>query len=323
MKTSIYFLLLLTIYSCQKPATDNGNGPTPAPTFKPDTLSTGWTKIVIDSTESNYDVFFLNNNLGYTTGVKTYKTIDGGASWNLVNTTGFVNLFVTSNGNIFATRGTDSIYKSTNEGVSFTSTYMLDQAFYDVFALDNNNILTFGLNGVYTSTNGGALWNKINPSPGSSNICISYSTLFFRDLNTGWAADGKYVHRKISTGLGWSTYALDTAIACHFITDIYAPSNNIVFVADINGLLYKSTDAGQTFSIIKDFGTSGYNMDVHFIDNNLGYVSAGTKIFKTTDGGTSWTTVVSMGSALFNEIYFTDANHGWACGSKGVILKLN
>ena len=324
MKVSIHLLLLLLIIacSCQKEAGNTNPTPPPTPTFRPDTLSAGWTKIVIDSTESNYDVFFQNNTVGYVTGAKTYKTLNGGVSWTLVNPNGFFNLFVTSNATVFAAKGNDSIYKSVNGGSSFTATYMSDQFFYDIYAIDDNNIFTFGLNDVQNSNNGGSSWAKLN-GPASSNNCITYSTLFFRDANIGWLVSGKYIHRKISAAPGWSTYLLDTALACHFITDIYAPSNNIVFVGDINGLLYKSTNGGQSFSVIKDFGTNGYNMDVHFIDVNVGYVSAGTKIFKTIDGGASWTIVVAMGSALFNEIYFTDANHGWACGSKGVILKLN
>jgi photosystem II stability/assembly factor-like uncharacterized protein len=325
MKINFYiFVIFAFIFcSCKKETTESGVDPTPLPSYKPDTLSVGWTKIVFDSTERYYDLFFQNNTIGYLSGNQIYKTTNGGLAWSVVNSNSFGNLFVTPNGNIFAAKGNDSVYRSTNGGTDFVATYMQDFSFSDVFALDNNTILTFGLNGVYNSTNGGQSWSKINPSPGAGSYCISYSTIFFRDINTGWLVNGKDVHRKINTGLGWSTYVLDTATVCHFITDIYAPSNNIVYLGDINGLFYKSTNAGQSFTVIKDFGTIGFNMDLQFIDDNIGYVSAGRKIFKTTDGGLNWTTVVSMGSALFNEIHFTDATHGWACGTKGVILKFN
>jgi len=54
--------------------------------------------------------------------------------------------------------------------------------------------------------------------------------------------------------------------------------------------LYKSIDAGGGWTTISDFGNFG-NMDEIAIaptDNNIIYVSFGTLLFKTTDGGSNW-----------------------------------
>lgn len=51
----------------------------------------------------------------------------------------------------------------------------------------------------------------------------------------------------------------------------------------------------------------------------------GPYIFKTTDSGNTWTKVVAVASSTpyLMELHFTDANHGWACGSNGMILKFD
>jgi photosystem II stability/assembly factor-like uncharacterized protein len=324
-------LFLVIICSCKKQSGDLSTNPISqqTPSFNPDTLSAGWSKIVINSASSVgfSDIFFLNNNLGYTTSISgTYKTINGGVNWNIINTVGFTNLFVVSNGNIFGTKRTNSIYKSIDGGINFAanSVSTTDYEFADIFAVDDNNIFTYGLNGVYNSNNGGLTWTRMNSSPGSSGSCDPYSTLFFRDLNTGWVASGRIVYRKINNGAGWSSFQLpDITSGCNYISSIYAPSNDIVFLGNTNGILYKSNNGGQSFSIVKDFGKKWF-MDVHFIDENIGYVCLGTKIFRTTDGGGSWSTVVAMGSTTFTEIHFNDSTHGWAtCASEGIILKFN
>jgi photosystem II stability/assembly factor-like uncharacterized protein len=74
-----------------------------------------------------------------------------------------------------------------------------------------------------------------------------------------------------------------------------------------------------SFTFIKKLDEAGFT-DIHFLTDQIGYASAGRTLYKTTDGGTNWTKVVSLGEATITEIHFTDATHGWACGSNGVVL---
>jgi len=52
-------------------------------------------------------------------------------------------------------------------------------------------------------------------------------------------------------------------------------------------------------------------------------MSLGTRIYKTTDAGTTWSVVVALVSASIMEIHFTDAGHGWACCADGDVLRFN
>ena len=72
---AIAFLFLIS--SCSKDTTT----PIPVPTDKVDTLTAGWKKIIVDTSETYADVYFNNNTTGYLVGDKTYKSTDGGLNW--------------------------------------------------------------------------------------------------------------------------------------------------------------------------------------------------------------------------------------------------
>jgi len=61
--------------------------------------------------------------------------------------------------------------------------------------------------------------------------------------------------------------------------------------------------------------------DLHFLDDNLGYMTDGQYVLKTIDGGVTWTKEASIPRGIFYELHFMDINHGWAGGSHGTILK--
>ena len=88
------------------------------------------------------------------------------------------------------------------------------------------------------------------------------------------------------------------------------------------GQVYKSTNGGLNFALIKTLTGGGY-LDLHFINNEIGYACFGHRIYKTNDGGVTWQVVVALGSTELVELHFTDASHGWACGRDGSILRFN
>lgn len=67
--------------------------------------------------------------------------------------------------------------------------------------------------------------------------------------------------------------------------------------------------------------------DLFFLadNNNIGYaVGSNTTIFKTTDAGSSWTSLtvgISGFSADFNAVWFTDSNTGYVGGDDGALIK--
>ena len=61
---------------------------------------------------------------------------------------------------------------------------------------------------------------------------------------------------------------------------------------------------------------------VHFTDDNTGY-AVGTvgSIYKTVDGGITWTAQTSNTTQTLNEIFFPTATTGYAVGNNGTIRK--
>ena len=90
------------------------------------------------------------------------------------------------------------------------------------------------------------------------------------------------------------------------------------------GKIYKSVNGGTDFLQVAQLppGATRAIPDLHFVNDNTGYVNAGNRIYKTIDGGLTWQVVVALGNDRIIEIHFTDANHGWACGG-GTILRFN
>lgn len=322
-----FIILNFVMFSCKKG--DNTSNPAPVlpPAVLPDTLSAGWQIIKIDSTETFSDIFFNTSANGYLSGKnKIYKTIDGGNNWGAVNQNKkFMNLSVTPAGSIygipeFTPPYNDSIYKSTDGGTSFSTTPSNDYLL-DIFFADNNNGFITNINSVMYTTNAGISWNKILVAGSSA----SYRSLFYRNANLGWLIDGHYITRQNGPVQNWQTTwqfitVGDVSQIGNILVAIYAPSDNIVYTLSNLGDLYKSTNAGATFTLIKNFGSGS---DVHFISDNVGYVCGGRRLYKTIDGGLTWSVEIALGNQYFSEIHFTDATHGWACGNKGLVLKFN
>ena len=75
------------------------------------------------------------------------------------------------------------------------------------------------------------------------------------------------------------------------------------------------------FSCTTGGGSLDVYRDLHFVSGTTGYITEDKAIYKTQDGGNTWSTAVSLVSNYLIEVHFIDANHGWACGLKGTILK--
>jgi photosystem II stability/assembly factor-like uncharacterized protein len=290
---------------------------------KPDTLTTGWKKIIVNKSDNYADIFFKNNNTGYLTGTKTYKSLDGGINWTKISDHPFGNLSVTDNGNSFFTAGVpDTIFKSSDGGNTFTFLKINFSYISNIFFVDDNNGYINSLNGLYNTKDGGINWIKLKAT-GISNL-EGLSSLFFTNTNTGWVVSYKSIFRTVDAGLNWlqGSFA-GTVNPVGTFTSVYVTPNSNVYISNNAGQIYKSIDGGATFVQLKDFGYSSYFCDVHFVDDNTGYVCNDNKIYKTTDAGITWKTVVSLGNAKLVEIHFTDAKHGWACGENGTVLIYN
>lgn len=316
------FVLLIVAASCKK--SDNTSTPTPDPVPKADTLTTGWTKLSFGNDTRFYDIFFQNENTGYAIGNKIFKTVNGGVSWDSISPNQGFNLSVTPDGKVFYISQLSGIWKSLDKGINFSSinSISFDQ-FYDVFFTSNDSGYSSTMKGGLIATvDGGATWSSKTISPDYSAQSINGSSLFFLNSTNGWITNGLAISKTNGSINSWTKCNVGPTVSpTSRITSLYASSANIVYAGCGNGTLLKSTNAGLDFSVIKEFPTASRYLDLHFFDDTNGYALLERCIYKTSDGGINWQTVATLGEGNLVELHFTDANHGWACGSDGIILR--
>src|SRR4029079_5990737 len=118
---------------------------------KPDTLTTGWKKIVLDAENGFSDIFFNSNTNGYLSGKKLYRSTDGGLTWNVAANRFASNLSVTNDGKVFLASFIDTIFRSTDGGATLTGFKTPGASGFDVFFIDNNNGYYITYSGLYVT----------------------------------------------------------------------------------------------------------------------------------------------------------------------------
>lgn len=325
---SFFICLFAILQSCNKGSKPD---PTPTPAIRPDTLPAGWTRKSADPYVGIYyggDIFFNNNNLvGYLSdnNSATYKSIDGGATWHVISYQGFGNMAVTNDGKaFFINLNKDSIYRTIDGGTTITGYHVNATQVHDIFFADNNNGLCATSAGIFNTSDGGGSWNNITAMP--ADIGTSVSTLFMLNNSNAWAV---YRNRVFHTSGSLSSWVRDTIVTTNStlgLSTVSATSASVVYTSSYTGYLYKSTDGGSSFTLLKKFDDVWNNSaisDLHFVDANTGFISMGSRIYKTIDAGNTWSQIVGLGTSDIIEIHFTDANHGWACCYDGTVLKYN
>jgi photosystem II stability/assembly factor-like uncharacterized protein len=171
--------------------------------------------------------------------------------------------------------------------------------------------------GIYKSTNGGVNWVQ-------QVATGSFSDLAFVDLNTGFAVRTNIVIKTTNGGVNFtnSNYTSNTAISANKI--IYV-SGQIVMILGVDNandttFVFKSTNMGDTWAQV--FKTTGVFFDMKFLNSNTGIMCGNNAITKrTTNGGTSWTSISVPASTDLLGIHLASSSIFYMVGSTGTILK--
>ena len=288
----------------------------PAPAVLPDTLSAGWSKLVFHGSGFN-DIFFIDNNVGYATGVGIYKSTNGGVSWTRLSAMPVNGENIGAFGNsLCATSFDQTPYRSQDGGVNFQTNGVGSGPASDCFYTSASVCFLTGPYQISKSTDGGQTFPFTQPFTDNSE----YSSLFFLNSTTGWNIRTTGIYKTTDAGATWTL--LHTISGLPSAVDFLDNSNGYYSSYDSygNSAVYKTVNGGATWTLVFQTGNSNFN-DIAFVSVNEGYVSAGKRIFKTTDAGSTWNVVAALGNASVTEIHFTDAAHGWASDSDSTILR--
>lgn len=178
------------------------------------------------------------------------------------------------------------------------------------------------VNAVYRSTDGGATWTNFStglskPVKALAVSADDASVLYARTLSDG-------VYKKTGSG-SWT--AVNTGFQTWDIRTLaVAPSDaNIIYASSPSSYLYKSTDAAASWSIVSGGPPDGavHDLAVDPANPNIVYAWAGLSLFKTTNGGTSWTELSPGFQALSLSIYPGDSSILYAGTASGVYKSTN
>ncbi|MBU3698886.1 MAG: choice-of-anchor D domain-containing protein [Candidatus Kapabacteria bacterium] len=108
----------------------------------------------------------------------------------------------------------------------------------------------------------------------------------------------------------------------YYLDIFFLPSNpNLGWACDqFRGYVVRTTDGGNTWQGSSVSGGTSCHLEyIQFLDANVGYASGPCGMYKSIDGGRTWTSIKPAGSPTIWGGWFKNANEGWfvggGCGS--------
>ena len=292
-----------------------------------------------------------------------FITSDGGSNWSVAPGTDFMPyqrlasvcvdftndqiIYLGTGDHDYYYNGT-GVWKSTNGGQTFTQTTLNNLMIVEMIMDPNNhNIIVAATNaGIYKTTDAGATWtlkstsrpfDDLQRKAGTTSRTLFASTTdtaFYRSTNFGdtWT--------QISTGITLPS-GVTTGGGCRVA--VTPADSNVVYLGMVasGGIIYKSTDGGTSFSLMKtsgapyvtyytnlstDVGQGDYNFGIGAdrVNANIVYLVAHC-VWKSTDGGANWTQMTNWWASVHTDMHQTinspyNNNQLWNMNDGGVWL---
>lgn len=208
-----------------------------------------------------------------------WKTDDGGASWSVL---------------------TDNLPVIGVSEIIIPSDYETSQTIYiatgDRDAGDNYSI------GVLKSTDGGQSWNQTGLTfPVSSGYRITRLLVHPTQQNIFYAATNGGIFKSTNSGDTWTIVLSGLFFDMEFK---HGSEDNILFAVTANrtgsSVIYRTTDAGQNWSVVHTFPTKAYRIEMDVSRSNSEYVYA---LSSDTGGGLEGIYRSSNGGVSFEKVY--------------------
>jgi len=162
-----------------------------------------------------------------------------------------------------------------------------------------------GGNGTFMKTiDGGDTWSTISIG---SNPYIS--SIFFLNQNTGWLGTSSSSIAKTTDG--GTTWALLPIPTTSFTASLHFINDQTGFASSNGGKILKTVNGGTNWVNIAPSNIPWG--EIQFLTENTGYVLQHYDVYRTTNSGVSWSTVLhnSGGINYFQEMDFINGATGW------------
>lgn len=278
---------------------------------------TNWTEYDTNISESFFDLKFLDETKGFAVGSNgtLMKTTNAGETWTAVELNSSDNLLAITNSSsqdIFVVGENGFFARSTNGGESWSENASLSEEVLTSVKFKNETTgFISGTNGTFLKTDdAGTSWQPIDVGVSEDlfSLNVIEDSIYMLAGSSGNLDDEEYfpsfsankLVKSVEGGQNWENSVLDVGL---IVSDLYFTANGNGFLSSgdlalcdccFNGI-YKTTDNGESWSEYvyrensgNDFQYCGFDpafTDIHFVDNDIGYVLLGEHIFTNADVG--------------------------------------
>jgi len=197
-----------------------------------------------------------------------------------------------------------------------------------------NRLIAMGSRLLVLSQNlGGYAWAEFTDIDAGTVTWAAQTTGFVagKAPRAGWskssfeafiAGAGGYLYFINNAGDAPSRILTDGSLTTQNFNDIDGVGNNIVAVGDSNAMI-RSYNNGNSFSLVTGPAV-GVNLTSVFVrDRNFYFVGTGNgRLYRTTDGGVTWTLSALSGLTVINDIRFFDNFVGYLAGEASGVAKV-
>ncbi|MFZ1704906.1 MAG: hypothetical protein WAT79_11210 [Saprospiraceae bacterium] len=281
-----------------------------------DTGGQGWydLALAVDPTDAE---------IVYTGGVNCWKSTNGGTGWSLrthwsgssgVQTIHADHHVLEWQDNTTLWLGCDGgVYKTTNGGVNWTnrSNGLIISQMYriDVSQLDTKLITGLQDNGTKVMSTSGTWSDAIGGDGMDCAIRPDVTTVLYGSYQNGRFS------RSTNSGTSFSSITVPDQGSGAWITPITIDPNNTQTIFIAFNRVHKSTNQGSAWTTISDNLNSSDLTYIQVAPSNSDYIYTGrtNALYRTIDGGSSWTTMTVPTGSGYNDLSIspTDPNTIW------------
>ena len=204
-------------------------------------------------------------------------------------------------------------------------------ALYEIRILNENTIIAAGEWGAIVRTpNRGTTWNVHHLSEYLPEYSLLVLTMFFVSENKGWIGTDRRLFVTTNGGVTWDEQNLPDTIRERSVSSVHFINENMGWaLAGIyaNRYLLFTSNSGISWSVISKIEMPQL-ASIVFLTDSVGYGwypwrlgNASNRIYRTSDGGRTWTPHDLEFSLGVTKLFFLNESIGWLCGTNGVILK--
>lgn len=222
----------------------------------------------------------------------------------------FKKIYFTDENKGFLVGTNGSLYKSINQGESWTLTDLgINEDILNIDFSNNGRAAICGANGlIMISEDGGNSWSE-------SPVLQSDEIRSIAFVNEQWliAVASQFVLQSYDGGYTWMRANGD-------LRSIDFPSDSVGYATAYYGAAHRTKDGGNTWELM-NINTLQYLNDINFLNVDTGYAVGGSEVFRTVDGGDTWTSLDNPAQTSLYSIDFWDDNNGVAVGYNYSIMR--